>query len=205
VIRIASVPDILVVPSSIGVTDIAGLVSYAASHSTSMAFASSGMGTARHVLGEAFNQAHSLRAVHVPYSGSGPAINSLLAAEVHYMFEGIGPALPHIRSGALRALAVSQKRVPSLPGVPSFKEVGIEALSASSWYGVFLPRRAAHTLVTNLNERIAQALDSEALRSNWRRNNADYLPHSPLEFSAFIHEELLHWNSLVKAAGVVVG
>src|SRR5437660_7664528 len=140
VILVAGVPNVLVVNPQLPVNTVPGLVAYAKANPGKLNFASSGSGTSIHLSGELFKTMTGVQMTHVPYKGSAPALTDLIGGQVQLMFDNLPSALPQIKGGKLRAIAVtSTKRAPALPDIPTMAESGLPGFEASSWFGVLAP------------------------------------------------------------------
>jgi len=169
-----------------------------------MNFSSGGTGVGIHMAGELFNIAARVKIVHVPYKGAAPAMTALMAGEVDMMFNTIAPALPHIRSGKLRALAVGgDKRVALFPGLPIFKESGYD-FKTGGWYGVLAPKGVPQPVVTTLQNGLVKALASPEIKTLFEKLAIDIIVTSPQEFADLIRVESAQWAKVIKAAGIKV-
>jgi tripartite-type tricarboxylate transporter receptor subunit TctC len=200
----AQVPNVVEVTTSLPVTSIADLITYARQHPGALNFASTGHGTSAHLAGEMFKAATGVELVHVPYRASGPALTDLMAGRVQVMFDSIPASLPHIKEGKLRALAVMTKdRANSLPDVPTLSET-LPDFVVSGWFGIGGPARLPATIVTLVNKQVNESLrDPDVQR---RFNELSATPHltSPEEYQQFMATETMRWGSAVKAAGVSI-
>ena len=140
--------------------------------------------------------------VHVPYKGAAPAMTALMAGEVDMMFNGLAPALPHIKSGKVRALAVGgDKRSPLFPELPTVKEYGFD-FNTTGWYGVVAPKGTPAAVVSALHKGLQQALASPQLKSQFTKLAVETVNSTPQEFANMVSEELQRWAKVVKAAGL---
>jgi tripartite-type tricarboxylate transporter receptor subunit TctC len=140
--------------------------------------------------------------VHVPYKGAGPAMTALIAGEVDMVLAAVGAALPHVKAERLRAIAIGgEQRVAALADVPTFSESGIR-LSASSWYGVVVPRQTPASIVTKLHETLTSVLKAPAMHTRLTEQGFHVNASSPQEFSALIREELAVWRKVIDATGL---
>lgn len=168
-----------------------------------MSYASAGSGGSFHLAGELFKANAGVYSVHIPYRGGGPAINDLLAGQVDYMFEMLPSALPYVKSQKMRALAVAhEKRLPSLPDVPTFDELGIRGMEISNWFGVVAPKGTPKPIVDKLNQAINRALQEPDLAKRITDPGNVIGGGSPEAFSALINAETARWARLIKEKGI---
>jgi tripartite-type tricarboxylate transporter receptor subunit TctC len=152
--------------------------------------------------GELLKVTAGVQILHVPYKGAAPAMTALMAGEVDMMFNGMSPALPHIKSGRVRALAVGgAKRSSLLPDLPTVKEAGFE-FNTEGWYGILAPRGTPPAIVKRLHEAIVRALASPELKGILAKMAVETVGSSPTEFASQIREESAVWAKVIKAAGI---
>ena len=200
--QVAAAPYVLLVHPSVPAKSVKQLVALAKSRPGKMNFSSGGNGVGIHMAGELFNIAAGVRIVHVPYKGAAPAMTALMAGEVDMMFNGLSPALPHIRSGRLRALAVGgEKRSPLFPELPTIKESGF-IFNTEGWYGVLAPKGAPQPVVATLHGGLIKALASPALKGQFTKLAVETIGSSPQEFTTLIRTESAQWARVIKAAGI---
>jgi len=141
----------------------------------------------------------------VPYKGSALALTDLIGGQVSVMFDNLPPSMPHIKSGKLRALAVTTaKRYPALPDVPTMIEAGVPGFEASSWFGVLAPAATPPEVVKRLNAEINRSLGLAEVQERLTQQGAEPSPGTPEEFGAFIKSEIVKWGKVVKASGAKV-
>ena len=171
-------------------------------------FGSSGVGSSIHLSGEMFKSMTGVDMTHVPFRGSGEAVPALLSGDVDVMFDNLPSAMPHIQSGALRALAVTTpERAAALPDVPTLDELDIPALdgfSARSWFGLLAPSGADPAVIAILSEALDQVLASDEFLAFVKTRGGQGGSGTPEQFSSFIDDELAKWSKVVAAAGVSV-
>ena len=202
--QVAAQSYVLLVHPSVPAKSVKELVALAKSRPGKMNFSSGGTGVGIHMAGELFNVAAGVKIVHVPYKGAAPAMTALMAGEVDMMFNTIAPALPHIRSGKLRALAVGgDKRVALFPDLPTFKESGYD-FKTGGWYGVLAPKGVPQPVVTTLQNGLVKALASPEIKTLFEKLAIDIIVTSPQEFADLIRVESAQWAKVIKAAGVKV-
>jgi tripartite-type tricarboxylate transporter receptor subunit TctC len=200
---LSAFPNVLVVHSSLPVTSVSELFSYLKKNPGKANYSSSGVGTGTHLSTELLKHLAGIDMVHVPYKGGAPSINALLAGEVQVTLATISTALPHVRSGRLRALAVtSRQRVSALPDVPTLDESGVKGYEYSSWIGLLAPAKTPRALVEKLAAESARAARTPEMRAILALEGAEPIGSSPDEFAAQIRSELARWSKLVGAAGI---
>lgn len=204
--NLADVPLVLVVHPQTPVNNIKELIAWVKSSKTPINFASSGNATAPHLAGEAFKVATNIENMqHVPYKGSSPALTDLLSGQVQMMFDSLPSSQPFIKSGALKAIAVTtQRRSSALPNVPTISESGIAGFNFSTWYGMWAPKSTPQPLVQKLSSEIAQITRLPEVRERFLALGAEPVGNSPEEFAAFTKSELNKWARVVKQSGARV-
>ena len=200
--QVAAQPYILLVHPSVPAKSVKELVALARARPGAMNFSSGGTGVGIHMAGELFNIAARVKIVHVPYKGAAPAMTALMAGEVDMMFNGLSPALPHIESGKLRALAVGgDKRSPLFPELPTVRESGFN-FNTEGWYGIVAPRGAPQAVIDTLYKGLVQALGSPQLKAQMTRLAVEVIGTTPAQFAGLIREEHAKWGTVIKAAGL---
>jgi tripartite-type tricarboxylate transporter receptor subunit TctC len=170
-----------------------------------ISYASSGAGTTTHAATELFRLAAGVELLHVPYRGSGPAMNDLVAGNIQLMVDQIASAIGQVRDGRVRALAVTgAERHPLLPEVPTVAEAGLPGAQASSWGGLVAPSRTPAPVVAKLNAALRAAVEQPAVRQRMATAGADPAVSSPAEFAAFIRSEHAKWGRVVREARITV-
>ena len=196
-------PSVLVVHPSLPVKDLKGLIALARAKPGELSFGSGGIGNITHLAMELMIAQSGVRLVHVPYKGGAPSVVGLVSGEVATLFTAIPTALPMIKAGKMRAIAVSiSKRNPALPEVPTMAEAGLPDYYAASWYGLLLPAGVPRPVVDALAREISGAMQTPAVRDSMIRQGFDPVGNSPEEFAGFIREELVRWEKVVRAAGI---
>ena len=197
------VPNVLVIHPSIPARNIKELIAIAKAQPGSLNYASSGVGSTQHLAGELFTLLTGAKIVHVPYKGSGPAVIDLLAGHVSMNFDTMPPVLPHIKTGRMRALALTTpKRSPQLPDVPTMMEVGLKGFDMTNWYGVMAPAKTPRDIVVKLNGEVNRIVGLRDARSKLEEAGTQLDPMSPEQFATFLHSEIGKYAKLVKAANV---
>lgn len=200
--RSAMVPNILVAHPSQPFNTVAELVAYARANPGKIRFASSGNGTSIHLSGELFKIKAQVDMLHVPYRGSAPAIAGLLGGETDIMFDNMPSAIQHVRSGGLKALAVTTaQRSPEMPNLPTIAEAGVPGYDATSWFGLFAPAGTPDAIVRRLNATIVKALNDNEVRQRIVELGAAPHPETPESFASFIQQETAKWADVMRASG----
>lgn len=200
---IGTVPLVLVVASDRPFDSVASLV--AAARARPLVFASSGNGTVGHLVGETWRHAAGIDLLHVPYKGAGPVMTDLIGGQVDLHFASLPAALPLIRSGKLRGLAVTSKeRLVSLPSVPTLAEAGFPGFVYHVFYGVVAPAGTDGALIVRLNAEIAKALGTPELQAGLAARGVGIRPGSPQDFAAFLDDERAKWRKAVAESGARV-
>lgn len=204
--NLADVPLVLVVNAQTPAQTVKELIAWVKSSKTPINFASSGNATAPHLAGEAFKVATGIENMqHVPYKGSAPALTDLLSGQVQMMFDSLPSSQPFIKSGALKAIAVTtQKRSSALPNVPTIAESGIPGFNFSTWYGMWAPKSMPQPIVQKLSHEIAQITRLPEVRERFLALGAEPVGNSAEEFAAFTKSELNKWARVVKQSGARV-
>jgi tripartite-type tricarboxylate transporter receptor subunit TctC len=205
VVLVAGVPNVLVVNPALPVNSVSDLIKLAKDKPGQINFASSGSGTSIHLSGELFKTMAGVDMTHVPYKGSSPALTDLIGGQVQIMFDNLPSALPQIKSGRLRAIAVtSLKRAPVLPDIPTINESGLPGFEASSWFGVLAPAGTPATVVARINAEVNKWLQSADAREKLLGQGAEAAGGSPERFANHIRAESEKWAKVVKASGAKV-
>ena len=200
---VASTPFALVVNPSLPARTLGEFMALARSRPGSMSYGSSGLGGSIHLTGELFKSATGLNIVHVPYTGSGPALTDLVGAHIQMTFTSTVAALPYVNSGQLRALAVtSLKRNEAAPNLPTIAESGYPGFEASSWLGILAPAKTSPSTVTLLQQEIALALRAPAVAAALKHDGAEPGGNSPDDFAAYFRGEIAKWSKVVAAARI---
>jgi tripartite-type tricarboxylate transporter receptor subunit TctC len=205
IILVAGVPNVLEVTPSLPVNSVQELIAYAKANPGKLNFASSGNGTSIHLSGELFKVMTGVQMTHVPYKGSAPALQDLIAGQVQLMFDNLPPSLPQIKAGKLRALAVtSATRAPALPDVPTVAESGLPGFEASSWFGLLAPAGTPPAIIAKINTEVATWLASPEGKEKLASIGANAAGGSPEDFARHIHAETTKWAKVVKESGAKV-
>jgi tripartite-type tricarboxylate transporter receptor subunit TctC len=199
----ATLANVLVVHPSLPVKSVAELIAYAKQRPGQLNFASAGVGTSPQMSIELLKSMAGIDMVHIPYKGSTPGVVDLLAGQVSVMAPNLLTALPHIKAGKLRALAVtSAKRSEGLPDVPTIAESGLPGYDSTQWYGVLAPAGTSRAIVARLHDEIVRALRTPDVLQRLAADGAEPVGSSPEEFAAFIKTEMVKWAKVASAAGI---
>jgi tripartite-type tricarboxylate transporter receptor subunit TctC len=203
--NLADVPLVLAVHPKLEARSVKDLVALGKSSKTSLAFASAGNATSQHLSGEAFKLAAGIDMLHVPYKGSAPALTDLIGGQVQLMFDSLPSAMPHLKAGSLRPLAVTTpKRSAALPDVPTIAESGYPGFAISTWYGVWAPAATPPAVVQRLSREIAAVVRLPEVCEQFAGLGAEAVGNTPDEFSAFTKAELSKWAGIVKRSGAKI-
>ncbi len=198
----ASTPNVLVVHPSLPARTVKELIALARAKPGEINFASSGHGTPAHLAGELFNSMAGVKLVHIPYKGAAPALADLLGGQVQIMFSTMPPALPHVKDGKLRALAVtSRKRSPATPELPTMDEAALPGFEAITWHGVVVPAGTPAAIIARLNREIVAILHLPEVVERLSGQGAEALGSTPEEFAAYIKSESAKWAKVVRESG----
>jgi tripartite-type tricarboxylate transporter receptor subunit TctC len=196
---IGATPNVLVVNSALEVQTLPKFVEYLRRNPGRSSYGSAGQGSLTHLTMELFKLASNSFMVHLPYRGIAPAFTDLLGGQTQAMFPGLAAALPHIRSGRVRALAVTgSTRHPLLKDVPTMIESGFKGFDAQQWYGVVAPAALPAPLLRQLNETLATVLAAPDLRDRLAAEAVEPQPMTPEQFSRFIREDIARWTKLAR-------
>lgn len=198
-----TLPNVLVVHPDLPVDSVAELVAYAQKQSKPLSFASSGIGSSIHLSGEMFKTATGLPMTHVPYRGSAPALTDLIGRQVDLMFDNLPPSLPFIKSGKLKALAVtSAKRNPLLPDVPTMIESGYPNFEIGSWNGIMVPAGTPPEVIRKIDAAMRKVVGTPDFKQRIEQLGGEARADGPEVFDPFIRAEYRKWADVIKAAGV---
>jgi len=204
VIRIGHLPNVLVLHPSVPARSVPELLAYARTHPGELSYASSGNGASSHLAGVLFNQLTGADLFHLPYKGTGPALEDLLAGRVAMTFTDVMTALPHVKSGRLQALGVTTlARSPALPGVPSVAEQGVPGFDVSVFFAVMAPAGTPPATIERLNQAFAAVLQQAPLRAGLQGQGLVFAEDTrPQALAEFQRAELAKWRTVAQRAGV---
>ncbi len=205
VCEVIETPQILAVHHDLPVKTVADLLRYAKANLGKVSWGSQGFGTAPHLLVELFKIETGVNVVHVPYRGTAPMLAAVVAGEVQVVIDPMTSVLPHIQSGALRALAIAgAERSPKLPDVPTAPEAGFPNLLSPFWLGVVAPAGTAPTIIDKLNAAFRESLAHAETRALLDKLGAEIKVGTPAEFEKMLADERAKWTAVVKAANIKV-
>lgn len=200
---IATVPNILVVHPSLPAKTVGDLISLAAKRPGDINYASVGNGTPAHLSAELFNMMAGVRMTHIPYKGAAASIIGMITGETQLTFTTVLIALPHVKAGKLRPLAVATlARTPLLPEVPTVDQSGLKGYESIAWYGLLAPAGTPGPVVDRLNAELVRSVQTPEVRDNLLRQGTEIVASSPARFAQIIREDIVKWTKVVKAAAV---
>ena len=203
VANVISAPQIIVVRADLPVKTLPELIAYAKANPGKLNYASSGNGSLQHVTGAMLEQQGGIKMVHVPYKGTGPALQDLLGGQVDLTFGTAPPFMPHIQSGKLRVLAVTGKqRLPSLSQVPTTAEAGYPKVNATSWFALFAPAATPKPVVDKLAADVRAVVQSAAFQQKAQEQGATAEYLSPQQLGEQVRADLGNWAQVVKASHI---
>ncbi|SOY50827.1 conserved hypothetical protein, UPF0065 [Cupriavidus taiwanensis] len=208
--EVAAVPNVLVLNPAFAqqnrIDSVKDLIAYARANPGKINMASSGNGTSIHLAGELFKTQTRTFMVHFPYKGSGPALTDLAGGTMQVMFDNLPSSMALIKSGKLKALAVTSARPsPALPGVPTIAQAaGLPQYEASSWFGLLAPAGTPPDVIQRIHQEVAKALGAPAVRERLQAQGAEPVGNTPEQFAAFIRAETTKWAKVVKDSGAKV-
>jgi tripartite-type tricarboxylate transporter receptor subunit TctC len=196
---IGGTPNALVVNAQLPVSDLKGFIDYLKKNPGKASYGSAGTGSLTQLVMELFKQQSGTFMLHVPYRGIAPAFTDLLGGQTQAMFPGLAAALPHIRSGRVRPLAITgHARNPAVKDVPTLIEAGFKGFDAVQWYGVVGPAGIAAPIVKQLNETLTATISAPDMKDKLASEAVDPMPMSPEQFGQYIQAEVARWSALAK-------
>ena len=203
IVNLAATPNVLAVNPGLGVRDFAGFLQTVKAQPGRHSYASSGTGGIGHLQTELLKSLSGIFITHIPYRGAGPALNDTVAGQVPIIFDNLPSALPFIKQGRLVALAVSAPgRVPTLPEVPTFKELGLEPVNRMAYYGLLAPRGTKAEVIARLNAAARAALAEPAVAQRIQETGSIVVGNAPAEFERQIRDELEVYRTVVRTQGL---
>jgi len=195
-------PLLMVAHPSLPANNIKELIAYAKANPGKLNFGSSGVGAAAHLTMEMFKSRVGISMVHVPYKGTSPALQDAISGQINLMFDVVGPLIPQVRAGNLKAIAVTAKqRMPAAPEVPTMEESGVPNFVSGTWAGVLAPAGVPKDIVNRLSSEIAKILRDPGLREAFARDGYEAIGSSPEEYLAFYRAEVALWAKVIKDSG----
>ncbi len=206
IIQVAYFDTVLVAGPSLPVKNVKELIAFAKTKSEPLTFASPGSGTGFHLAGELLSQMAGIKLLHVPYRGGGSsALTDLMAGRVDMTFESLGPVLPHLQSGRLRALAVTgNSRSSALPDVPTMAESGLPGYEVTGWHGVFAPAATPATVTRQVHKALSDILATPDMQQRWAAINLRFIPMTSADFGKKMVVDDLRYGKIIKDRGIKV-
>jgi tripartite-type tricarboxylate transporter receptor subunit TctC len=203
VIQIGHLPNILVVNPTVPAKNVKELIAYAKANPGKLSYASSGNGASSHLAGVLFNASAGIDLQHIPYKGTGPALNDLLGGQVSMSFTDVLTALPYVKTGKLRALGVTTtERSQALPDVPTVAEQGVPGYDVSVFFGIVAPTGTPPDRIAKLNQAFVEVLDTPKVKQLFASQGLEPAPSStPQQLGKFIQAQVTKWAGVVKQAG----
>lgn len=200
---IHSVPLVLTTALKTPASDFKQFLALAKARDGKVSVGSPGIGSTNHLTMELFSQLSGIKLTHIPYKGAGPALNDLVAGQIESMVDQTPPSIPHIKEGRIRAIAVtSLKRIPSLPDVPTFDELGLKGFETSTFTGLFGPAGMPKAAVDKLSAALKKALANATVRERFAQAGADVLELERDAFATYVATDFEKWIKVVKTAGI---
>ena len=200
---VATAPNILVVGPALPIKSVAELIQAANNRPGELTFGSSGNLGSPHLAGELFKLMTGVSMTHVPYKGAAASLTDLIAGRISLSFASLPSAIGHVRSGRLRALAVtSEKRFSLVPELPAIAELGLPGFETSAWQGLLAPANTPRAIINKINADSAAAVASSAMRTLLAANGAEGVANSPAAFATFVQNQIIKWTKVVQAAGI---
>ena len=202
---IATATIVLVTHPTVQAKSVKELIALAKAKPGDLTFGSPGNGTPQHLAGELFNTMAQVKTTHIPYKGAVPALQDLLGGRIAFIFSSMPPAIPHMKTGKINALAVtSLKRSPATPEIPTVAESGLPGYEVINWYGILAPAGTPKDLVVKLNTEITRIMNLPEVKERLVVLGADIRTSSPQEFATFMRSETAKWAKVVKFSGAKV-
>ena len=202
---IGGTPNILVVNPTVPANNLKEFIAYAKANPNSVSYGSSGQGTLTHLAMEQLKEETGINVAHAPYRGIGPALTDLLGAQTQAVFPGLAAALPHIKVGKLRPLAITgAQRHPLMPNVPTFAELGYTGFDGVQWYGIVGPAKMPPALVKRLNAEINKLIIAPELKEKLSGEALEPMPMSPEQFGEYMKADIAKWEKLVKSRKIEI-
>jgi tripartite-type tricarboxylate transporter receptor subunit TctC len=195
-------PNVLVVHPSLPARSVKDLISLARAHPGKLSYASSGTGGAPHLAGELLKSMARVDMTHIPYKGAGPATIDLVAGHVQVMFAGLGAAIPHIKAGKLRGLAVAgSKRSASIPELPTIADT-LPGFEASTWFGLFAPAGTPRDIIARLNAEVTKVMARKDVQQQLLAQGYETGTGTPEQLAAQLKQDIPRWAAVIRSAGI---
>lgn len=205
VAMVVRVPIIMAAHPSVPANDVRSLIEYSKTQTNGLVLGSPGNGSLGHLIGELLRTTTGAKILHVPYKGAAPAITDLVGGQVQVVFSSIPAVLPHLRSGRLKAIAVTtEKRVEAVPDVPTVAEAGFPSLTAFNWYAVVGPAGMPQSVITKLNAAFNQVLRDPEIKIKLEDQGLDAWTMSPPEVRSYMESEVMRWQKVVQSSGTKI-
>ena len=199
---VAAGPNVLVVNPALPVKSVQELIAYAKANPDKLNFGSGGAGSPAHLAGELFKILTGVKMTHVPYKGTVLSVSDLMAGQVQLVFSDAPPAIPHVKSGKLRALAVTGvKRTPLLPEYPTVAEAGVPGFELDNWWGILVPANTPKNIVGRLNAELVRIMQTAEIKERFANLGVEAIHSTPAEFDAYIKSEYAKLAKIIKASG----
>ena len=200
--RVAMVPNLLVANPAQPFKTVPEMIAYAKANPGKINFGSPGNGSSPHLSGELFKSMAHVDITHIPYKGSAPAVTDLLGNQISIMFDNLPSVIPHVRSGKLRAIAITTaKRSPELPNIPTIAEAGVPGYEAMSWFGLFAPAATPAPVLAQISAALTKVLAKPEVKKKIADQGGEPANDTPAQFAAFIQAETNKWAKVVKDSG----
>lgn len=205
IIQISGGPYVIAVHPSVPATTLAELVALAKKQPDRLAYGTSGSGSIMHVASQYFAETAGIKVLHVPYKGTGPALQDTIGGQVQLIFGAIPATLPHVKAGRLRALAVTTaRRVSAAPELPTVAEVGYPGYEVTNWHGLVGPKGLAREIVERLNREINELIKGDDMKKLMAADGLEPAGGSPAQFAEILRSEAARWATVVKQAGIKI-
>ena len=200
---VSSLPAVIAAHPSLPAKSVKELIALAKARPDVIAFASTGQGTFSHATSALFMSMAGIRMLHVPYKGTGPAVTAVLTGEVPLVSANVLSALPHIRSGRLRALGItSTQRAATAPDIPTIAEAGLPGYESVQWLGLLAPAATPPEIINRLHKEVVAVLRTPEMKDRLAKDGAESVGSSPAQFDTYIRSETTKWSKVLKAAGI---
>jgi tripartite-type tricarboxylate transporter receptor subunit TctC len=200
VIQVVDATNVLALHPSVPASSVKELIALA--REKSLSAGSSGIGATGHLSIELFNLMAGVKLVHVPYKGGGPAMSDLVGGQVNLIFATTASAIPHLKSGRIKGIAVTTaKRSSLLPDLPTISEAGLDGFDANNWYGLVVPAKTPRAIIDQLNAEVTKVLAMPEVKTTLFNQGLDPAPGTPEQFGAYIRSERAKWAKVIKASG----
>ena len=200
---VAITPNILVANLSLPVKSVADLLALAKASPGKINYPSAGNGSSSHLAGVLFDSMGGVSMTHIPYKGGGLAMNDLLGGQVDIFFATMPAAMPFVKSGKLRPLAVTSERQSlAMPGLPTISESGLQGYSATTWYGLYAPKDTPPDIINRIYQTLVEVLKNPELKEQLIQRGFEPVGSSPKEFASFISSEIVKWGKVIRIAGI---